>query len=81
MAYSEKKRFVAGAVCPRCEQLDKIMVYSRDGKDYRECVACDYHEQMRFTPPTRELETRVTPNASVEETPVTIIDPRSNQVH
>ncbi|HEX7763951.1 MAG TPA: YheV family putative metal-binding protein, partial [Cellvibrio sp.] len=35
MAYSTKRRFVAGAVCPRCSELDKLVVYSEDGKDYR----------------------------------------------
>lgn len=81
MAYSEKKRFVAGAVCPRCEQMDKLVVYSRDGKDYRECVACDYHEEMRFSAPARELQTRVSPTSSVEERTIHIIDPSLTQLH
>jgi uncharacterized metal-binding protein (TIGR02443 family) len=59
MAYSTKRRFVAGAVCPRCSEMDKLVVYSEDGKDYRECVACGYKDEMRFKPVARELETRV----------------------
>lgn len=59
MAYSSKRRFVAGAVCPRCSEMDKLVVYSEDGKDYRECVACGYKDEMRFKPVTRELGTRV----------------------
>jgi uncharacterized metal-binding protein (TIGR02443 family) len=59
MAYSSKRRFVAGAVCPRCSEMDKLVVYSEDGKDYRECVACGYKDEMRFKPVTRELDTRV----------------------
>jgi hypothetical protein len=59
MAYSSKRRFVAGAVCPRCSEMDKLVVYSEDGKDFRECVACGYKEEMRFKPVQRELETRV----------------------
>jgi len=59
MAYSSKRRFVAGAVCPRCSAMDKILVYSEEGKDYRECVACGYKDEMRFTQVQRELETRV----------------------
>ncbi len=59
MAYSSKRRFVAGAVCPRCSEMDKLVVYSEDGKDYRECVACGYKDEMRFKPVARELETRV----------------------
>ena len=59
MAYSTKRRFVAGAVCPRCSEMDKLVVYNEDGKDYRECVSCGYKEEMRFPQTTRELETRV----------------------
>ncbi|WP_049631230.1 YheV family putative zinc ribbon protein [Cellvibrio sp. pealriver] len=59
MAYSTKRRFVAGAVCPRCSEMDKLVVFNEEGKDYRECVACGYKEEMRFKPVARELETRV----------------------
>ncbi len=59
MAYSSKRRFIAGAVCPRCSEMDKLVVYSEAGKDYRECVACGYKDEMRFKPVARELETRV----------------------
>ncbi|EIK46241.1 hypothetical protein O59_000262 [Cellvibrio sp. BR] len=59
MAYSSKRRFVAGAVCPRCSEMDKLVVYSEEGKDYRECVACGFKDEMRFKFATRELETRV----------------------
>lgn len=65
MAYSTTRRFVAGAVCPRCSEMDKLVVYNEEGKDYRECVACGYKEEMRFKPVARELETRV--NQSEEE--------------
>lgn len=65
MAYSTKRRFVAGAVCPRCSEMDKLVVFNEDGKDYRECVACGYKDEMRFKPVQRELETRV--NISEEE--------------
>lgn len=65
MAYSTTRRFVAGAVCPRCSEMDKLVVYSEEGKDYRECVACGYKDEMHFKPVTRELDTRV--NLSEEE--------------
>ncbi|WP_232522369.1 YheV family putative zinc ribbon protein [Marinimicrobium alkaliphilum] len=57
--YSEKRRFVAGAICPRCSEMDTVVVYAEDGKDYRECVSCGYKDEMYFKPQTRELETRV----------------------
>lgn len=65
MVYSSKRRFVAGAVCPRCSEMDKLVVYGENGKDFRECVACGYKEEMHFKPVARELETRV--NQTEEE--------------
>lgn len=59
MAYSTTRRFVAGAVCPRCSEMDKLVVFNAEGKDFRECVACGYKEEMHFKPVARELETRV----------------------
>ena len=65
MAFSEKRRFVAGAICPRCSELDKIVDFSENGKDFRECVACGFKDEMHFKPVSRELETRV--NQTEEE--------------
>jgi uncharacterized metal-binding protein (TIGR02443 family) len=62
MAYSTKRRFMAGAVCPRCSTMDSIVVYNFDGKDFRECVQCDFKEEMRINIATSELETRVNHN-------------------
>jgi len=59
MAYSTKRRFMAGAVCPRCSTMDSIVVYNLDGKDFRECVNCDFKEEMRLNIAAGELETRV----------------------
>ncbi len=57
--YSTIPRFLAGAVCPRCEALDRIKVYSKDDKDYRECVACGFLDELHFPGNARELPTRV----------------------
>lgn len=78
MAFSEKRRFVAGAVCPRCSAMDKVVVYNQEGKDFRECVACGFKDEMRFTPQVRELDTRVNQDADVaasEVSAIKIIDP------
>ena len=40
---SARRRFIAGAVCPRCARMDKIVVDL--DTDHRECVACGYTEQ------------------------------------
>lgn len=78
MAYSEKKRFVAGAVCPRCSEIDKIMVYREQGKDYRECVSCGFKDEMHFPEKPRELTTRVTPEEKSEAVSVIKILPSGN---
>ncbi len=81
------RRFIAGAVCPRCGAMDRIVVDT--GTDRRECVACGFGEDRpeaappaggKPVAPPRELPTRVTrPAARRVETPaetVTLIDPR-----
>ncbi|WP_020208534.1 YheV family putative zinc ribbon protein [Gilvimarinus chinensis] len=57
--YSTTPRFLAGAVCPRCEAMDRIKVYSKDDKDYRECVECGFLDELHFPGNSRELPTRV----------------------
>lgn len=59
------KRFIAGAVCPKCSKMDKIVMYKEDDNDWRECVSCGYKDKMNFQTQTRELETRV--NVTEEE--------------
>jgi hypothetical protein len=56
----QKKRFVAGAVCPRCAKLDKIMLYDdSDGKRWRECVSCGFKDAVEDESTAQELKTRV----------------------
>ena len=74
MVYSSKRRFVAGAVCPRCSEMDKLVVYSENGKDFRECVACGYKEEMHFKSAARELETRVNQTEEDKRDAVQIIN-------
>ena len=57
---SSNRRFIAGAVCPRCSQMDKIVVNL--DTDQRECVACGFSEARPADTPsvaTAELNTRV----------------------
>lgn len=71
MVYSTKRRFMAGAVCPRCSEMDKLVVYHLDGKDYRECVSCGFKEEMRVNLAPSELTTRVNhTDAQTEEVQV-----------
>ncbi len=61
------RRFIAGAVCPKCSAMDKIVMYSNDdGEDMRECISCGFSqttsEQAQEDQQAQELVTRVTPN-------------------
>ena len=55
------KRFIAGAVCPRCSQMDTLRMYRDEEREHRECVKCDFTDSMRLDgqPEPEELETRV----------------------
>jgi len=55
------KRFIAGAVCPRCNQMDTLRMYRDEEREHRECVKCDFTDSMRLDgqPEPEELETRV----------------------
>lgn len=72
------KRFIAGAVCPKCGEMDKLTMFTEDGKQFRECVACDFKDEMHLSYPGAELATRV--NRTEDErrseiSAVKIIDP------
>lgn len=74
------KRFIAGAVCPRCAAMDRIRSWESNGVRYRECVSCDFFEQLPMTEETpQQLDTRVSkakekPNSD-DFQPVRILDP------
>jgi uncharacterized protein len=79
-----RRRFIAGAVCPRCSLMDKIVVNL--DTDQRECVACGFSEQRpgQERPGQErpgELATRVSRAAARRvETPaevVKLLDPGS----
>ncbi|MDT4842677.1 hypothetical protein D3C85_651070 [compost metagenome] len=60
-----KKRFIAGAVCPACSELDRIQMWDEDGVPHRECVACGYADTLdaQGNSVPRELPTRVNVSA------------------
>lgn len=57
------KRFIAGAVCPRCAEMDKIMMYTTEDGQFRECVACGFTDnqldEVTQASTRAELQTRV----------------------
>ncbi len=86
-----RRRFIAGAVCPRCALMDKILVDL--DTDQRKCVNCGFSEDRPGLPASsplavaaqkpRELPTRVSRAAARRvETPaqsITIIDPLNDR--
>ena len=79
---SQRRRFIAGAVCPRCGEMDKIVVDMET--QTRECVSCDFSEARLEDKPgqSSELPTRVSRAAARRvETPaeaVTLVDPKKS---
>lgn len=44
MTKRTKKRFIAGAVCPKCKAMDSIMLFLEDNVEKLACTQCDYQE-------------------------------------
>lgn len=56
---SSPKRFIAGAVCPKCAEMDRLVSYSNDEGTFKECVACGFIEKQIVQVEQSELDTRV----------------------
>ena len=63
------RRFIAGATCPACGQLDKLFLVVGDTTRICECVACGFRDQL-----ARDGSTV----ASAEPEAVRLIDPREH---
>lgn len=75
--FKAKKRFIAGAVCPRCSEMDKLTIFSEAEKEYRECVSCGFKEQMFLQSEPKEINTRVNKTKEEKELevqPVRLVD-------
>ena len=42
---SELRRFIAGAVCPACKQIDTLFVYANGDSNVCECVQCGFSDR------------------------------------
>ncbi|MDP5055282.1 YheV family putative metal-binding protein [Marinomonas hwangdonensis] len=73
------KRFIAGVVCPRCSEMDKIRAWRDDEveKQYRECISCGYTDEQSTVvqaQPT-EIPTRVNkPHSSAPQAEEMVIN-------
>ncbi len=69
-----RPRFIAGAVCPECRAVDRIVVEGRDQTRRRRCVSCGYTDSLlagAAAPATRFSRPR--PAASDRDTPATAV--------
>ena len=41
-----RKRFIAGAKCPKCQKMDTLMLYFENNIEKMECVNCGYHQSQ-----------------------------------
>ncbi|MEQ8858231.1 MAG: YheV family putative metal-binding protein [Pseudomonadales bacterium] len=71
------RKFIAGAVCPECRQMDRIVLEDGDGQRRRRCVNCGHTDTMA-SGSAIEPTTRVTgrPLGEVPAASVRIVDPR-----
>jgi uncharacterized metal-binding protein (TIGR02443 family) len=53
------RRFIAGAVCPQCGAMDKLVLYVGSPQQRRECVGCGYQDNLKDAPIAAEPATRV----------------------
>ncbi|MCI0509609.1 hypothetical protein C8E00_1048 [Chromohalobacter marismortui] len=81
------KRFIAGAICPRCAAMDRIRAWEQNGIRYRECVSCDYLEQLAIDEngfatdlPTRVNQPREEDTSDDIQT-VRLVDPSDGKTH
>lgn len=64
---STRKRFIAGATCPKCQSQDTLMMWREDKIDVVECVNCG--EQQR------QVDDSATPHVRKQEQVIGIFTP------
>lgn len=46
MSKRVRKRFIAGAVCPKCQERDTLMLYFENNIEKMECASCGYQQSQ-----------------------------------
>lgn len=81
MTSKPPRRFIAGAVCPRCGKMDKIVVDMESHT--RECIDCGFSEDRPVEntastePPTR-VSRAAARRVETQAEAVTLIDPAAD---
>ncbi len=59
MSKRQRRRFIAGATCPKCQAQDTIMLFFENNVEKLACTQCDYTESQAdssVTSASREKE-------------------------
>jgi len=70
------RRFIAGAVCPDCRSVDRIVVETTDAGRQRRCVQCGFAEpqaDLQAPEPATRFTSRASSATPVQQ--VRLIDP------
>jgi len=46
MPSTGNKRFIAGAICPKCQTLDSIRTWETEQTSFQDCFKCGYKESF-----------------------------------
>lgn len=60
-----KKRFIAGAKCPACQALDRVVMYSLPEREWIECVDCGHRENRPDAVPAKTVTALATDASTV----------------
>lgn len=64
------KRFIAGAICPCCKEIDKLVMWTEEKIPHRECMSCgfaDIFDKNIEQSNSSEIKTRVSPRVLNEK--------------
>lgn len=69
------KRFIAGAICPSCKAMDKLVMWMEQDIPYRQCMACGFTDSLneQGLSTAKELSSRVNPHSQQNESTVQVI--------
>lgn len=55
-----RKRFIAGAVCPKCRALDTLAIWRENQVEVVECIKCYHHQRQAEQQVEQQLRSQET---------------------
>ena len=56
---SNRRRFIAGAVCPSCGEQDKIVVFEEEQEQKMQCIHCNYQRSKEELNAEKNTESKI----------------------